>query len=56
MLTMILTQDEMDALSLIFDIGRNHGSFAISIIKEFFPEVENLVFLQPICYICLSQN
>ncbi|CAI9287382.1 unnamed protein product [Lactuca saligna] len=33
-------QDEMDVLSLVFDIGRNHGTFAISIIKEFFPEVD----------------
>ncbi|CAH1418711.1 unnamed protein product [Lactuca virosa] len=33
-------QDEIDVLSLVFDIGRNHGSFAISIIKEFFPEMD----------------
>lgn len=32
--------DEIDVLSLIFDIGRNHATFAVSITKEFFPEVD----------------
>ncbi|KAI3666875.1 hypothetical protein L6452_41915 [Arctium lappa] len=33
-------QDESDVLSLIFDIGRSHGSFAVSITKENFSEME----------------
>lgn len=36
----IYPQDESDVLSLIFDIGRSHGSFAVSITKENFSEME----------------
>ncbi|KAL4587171.1 hypothetical protein LXL04_000038 [Taraxacum kok-saghyz] len=32
--------DEPDILSLLFDIGRNHGKFAVSITNEIFPEVD----------------
>ncbi|GJZ97634.1 protein SIEL isoform X1 [Tanacetum coccineum] len=33
-------QDEPDVLSLMFDMGRSHGSFAVSIAKEIFSEIE----------------
>lgn len=36
----IYPQDEPDVLSLIFDIGRSHGSLAVSITKEIFLEME----------------
>ncbi|KVI03287.1 Armadillo-like helical [Cynara cardunculus var. scolymus] len=36
----IYPQDEPDVLSLIFDIGRRHGSFAVSITKEILSEIE----------------
>lgn len=37
LILIIFFQDEMDVLSLIFDIGKNHASFAVSITKEFIP-------------------
>ncbi|KAI3829476.1 hypothetical protein L1987_03601 [Smallanthus sonchifolius] len=36
----IYPQDEPDVLSVIFEIGRNHGSFAVSITEETFLEME----------------
>ncbi|KAK9057864.1 hypothetical protein SSX86_022703 [Deinandra increscens subsp. villosa] len=33
-------QDEPDVLSVIFEIGRNHGSFAVSIADETFSQME----------------
>ncbi|XP_076913530.1 protein SIEL-like [Bidens hawaiensis] len=36
----IYPQDEPDVLSVIFEIGRNHGNFAVSITEETFLEME----------------
>lgn len=36
----VYPQDEADILSVLFDIGRNHGNFVVCIIKKFSQEIE----------------
>lgn len=44
-------QDEADILSLLFDIGRNHGNYVLYIIKKFSQEVSEV--LEMLCVHCL---